>query len=210
MGGMAAQIPVKNNPELNEKFMNAVKEDKLTEVKAGHDGTWVAHPALVKVAMDVFDREMPQPNQIANIPNSSPVSAEMLVEPASGSITKRGLEENVDVCLMYTEAWLRGNGCIPLHNKMEDAATAEISRGQVWQWIQHQCSTDDGTVVSKSLVKSLLKACVNKRKLNAPGNNRFELAGELLEKMLTAERMDDFLTLPCYPYITTLGPIARI
>lgn len=211
MGGMAAQIPVKNDAKLNEKFMAAVREDKLTEVKAGHDGTWVAHPALVKVAMEIFNKEMPQPNQIDKIPQDGKnVTELMLLEPPKGTITRNGLDENVDVALMYMEAWLRGNGCIPLHNKMEDAATAEISRGQVWQWIRHRCKTACGTVVTKELVSKIVKECVEKRKKEATAANRFDLAGELLNDSLTGKEFDDFLTLPCYPYITSLGPKARI
>lgn len=213
MGGMAAQIPVKNNPKLNDKFMNAVKDDKLTEVKAGHDGTWVAHPALVKIAMNIFDEHMgKKPNQIEIIkPSSNPITADQLLAPLSGKISKKGLEENIDVALMYTEAWLRGNGCIPLHNKMEDAATAEISRGQVWQWIQHGSKTDCGIAITKSLVSQILKQCVEKReKAAAPNTNRFPLAGEIMENLLTGDEFVDFLTLPCYRYITQLGPRSRM
>lgn len=207
MGGMAAQIPVKNNPELNDKFMSAVREDKLIEVKAGHDGTWVAHPALVKLAMDIFNKEMPTPNQIDKIPIAGAnITSEMLIQAPKGTITLKGLTENIDVSLMYTEAWLRGSGCIPLNNKMEDAATAEISRGQVWQWIRHQCKAEDGTVVSKPLVLKLLQSCVVQRQSAAPKNNRFTLAGEILGNLLTGTEFIDFLTLPCYPYITSLAP----
>ncbi|CAM9412514.1 unnamed protein product, partial [Phaeothamnion confervicola] len=133
MGGMAAQIPVKGNPQLQAESMEKVKQDKLREVKAGHDGTWVAHPALVELAMEVFNAHMPEPNQISKVPPCRVTAAQLIAAPTRGSITSSGLEENVDVCLEYTESWLRGTGCIPLHHKMEDAATAEISRVQVWQ-----------------------------------------------------------------------------
>lgn len=210
MGGMAAQIPVKNDKELNEKFMNAVRQDKRNEVQAGHDGTWVAHPALVKIAMDIFNEEMPTPNQIDKPIKSNNVTEQMLLEPPKGTITKKGLEENIDVSLMYTEAWLRGMGCIPLHNKMEDAATAEISRGQVWQWIRHRCRTEDGSVITKDVVLNLLKNCVEKRTTSASSSHRFPLAAEILQQLLTGEEFIDFLTLPCYPHVTALGPKPRM
>ncbi|EEY61741.1 malate synthase, glyoxysomal, putative [Phytophthora infestans T30-4] len=205
MGGMAAQIPVKNDPELNNKFMAAVTEDKSREVTAGHDGTWVAHPGLVKIAMDAFSK-MSGPNQISFIPEvGKDITAAQLIEPPTGAITYNGLVENIDVSLVYTEAWLRGSGCIPLHNKMEDAATAEISRAQVWQWIRHSCKTVEGKTVTKDLVLDILKECVNKRSLNAPPGNKWALGGEIMGKVLTGDDMVDFLTLPCYPRIVQLG-----
>ncbi|KAE8910341.1 Malate synthase, glyoxysomal [Phytophthora fragariae] len=205
MGGMAAQIPVKNDPELNNKFMAAVTEDKSREVAAGHDGTWVAHPGLVKIAMDAFSK-MTGPNQISFIPEAGKdITAAQLIEPPTGPITYNGLVENIDVSLVYTEAWLRGSGCIPLHNKMEDAATAEISRAQVWQWIRHSCKTVEGKTVTKALVLDILKECVNKRSLNAIPGNKWTLGGEIMGKVLTGDDMVDFLTLPCYPRIVQLG-----
>lgn len=213
MGGMAAQIPVKNNPKLNDSFMQAVKDDKLMEVKAGHDGTWVAHPALVKIAMEIFDQHMgtSEPNQIQKkITGARVIQAAQLLEPCSGAITRKGLEENIDVALMYTEAWLRGNGCIPLNNKMEDAATAEISRGQVWQWIQHGKKTDCGVAITKALVSQILSDCVAKREKIAGTTHRFRLAGDIMDTLLTGDEFVDFLTLPCYRYITTLGPRPRL
>ncbi|ETN05096.1 malate synthase A [Phytophthora nicotianae INRA-310] len=205
MGGMAAQIPVKNDPELNNKFMAAVTEDKSREVAAGHDGTWVAHPGLVKIAMDAFSK-MSGPNQISFIPEAGKdITAAQLIEPPTGAITYNGLVENIDVSLVYTEAWLRGSGCIPLHNKMEDAATAEISRAQVWQWIHHSCKTVEGKTVTKDLVLDILKECVNKRSLDAAPGNKWALGGEIMGKVLTGDDMVDFLTLPCYPRIVQLG-----
>lgn len=206
MGGMAAQIPVKNDPELNKKFMDAVYQDKTREVNAGHDGTWVAHPALVKIALEVFNQGMPSPNQISNIPEAGKdVTAKDLIATPEGIITFDGLKDNIDVSLMYTEAWLRGNGCIPLHNKMEDAATAEISRAQVWQWLKHHCKTREGEQITEDLVIDILRNCVAERESNAPSNNKFSLAGNILVKVLTGEDMVDFLTLPCYPHIISLG-----
>ncbi|CAI5712434.1 unnamed protein product [Hyaloperonospora brassicae] len=205
MGGMAAQIPVKDDPELNRKFMAAVVEDKSREVAAGHDGTWVAHPGLVKIAMDAFSK-MSGPNQIAWIPDAGKdITAAQLMEPPTGAITYNGLVENIDVSLVYTEAWLRGSGCIPLHNKMEDAATAEISRAQVWQWIRHRSKTVEGKTVSKALVLEILQECVNKRSRDAAPGHKWALGGEIMGKVLTGDEMVDFLTLPCYPRIVQLG-----
>lgn len=206
MGGMAAQIPVKNDPALNDKILDAVREDKAREVAAGHDGTWVAHPGLVQIALDAFNKGMPQANQIAFVPEAGKdTTAAQLIEPAQGPITSVGLEENVDVALVYTEAWLRGSGCIPLHNKMEDAATAEISRAQVWQWIRHGCKTVDGQVVTKARVLEILRKCVAQRSVNARAGNKWALGGDVVGKILTGDDMVDFLTLPCYPHIVQLG-----
>lgn len=208
MGGMAAQIPVKDDPQLNAKFMDAVREDKAREVAAGHDGTWVAHPGLVPIALDAFNRGMPAPNQISLIPEAGKdtKAAELIAVPTGGKITRAGLEENIDVTLMYTEAWLRGNGCIPLHNKMEDAATAEISRAQVWQWVKHGCKTTQcGTTVTKALVLAILAECVAKRSRAAKSGAKFELAGDIVGKLLVGDEMADFLTLPCYPRVVQIG-----
>ncbi|TMW55129.1 hypothetical protein Poli38472_013891 [Pythium oligandrum] len=206
MGGMAAQIPVKNDPALNDKFMSAVREDKTREVVAGHDGTWVAHPGLVQIALDVFNKHMPAANQISKVPEDGKevVAADLIAVP-TGPITVTGLEENIDVSLVYSEAWLRGSGCIPLHNKMEDAATAEISRAQVWQWVRHGSKTVEGKVVTKSLVLSILDECVKRRSVNAKGGNKWALAGRIVGKILTDDDMVDFLTLPCYPHIVQVG-----
>ncbi|OQS02073.1 malate synthase [Thraustotheca clavata] len=211
MGGMAAQIPVKNDPALNAKFMGAVKEDKLREANAGHDGTWVAHPGLVSIAMDVFNQVMPTPNQISRIPEEGKfVTAADLIAIPKGNISYTGLEENIDVSLVYTEAWLRGNGCIPLHNKMEDAATAEISRVQVWQWLRHNRSTSDGKVITKQLVLDILASCTQKRAAATKGANKYQLAHDILVNVLTGDKFEAFLTLPCYPHIVTLQPSAKL
>ncbi|EQC33044.1 malate synthase A [Saprolegnia diclina VS20] len=211
MGGMAAQIPVKNDPALNDKFMAAVREDKLREANAGHDGTWVAHPGLVKIALDVFNQVMPTPHQIAKVAEAGKhVTAADLIAVPTGGISYTGLEENIDVSLEYTEAWLRGNGCIPLHNKMEDAATAEISRVQVWQWLRHGKSTKDGKRITKELVLSILAACTQKRVTQAKAGNKYQLAHDVLVDVLTSDKFEAFLTLPCYPHIVTLAPNAKL
>ncbi|KDO32637.1 malate synthase A [Saprolegnia parasitica CBS 223.65] len=206
MGGMAAQIPVKNDPALNDKFMAAVRDDKLREAKAGHDGTWVAHPGLVQIAMDVFNEVMPTPHQIAKVPApSSPVNAADLIAVPTGPITAAGLEENVDVALVYTEAWLRGNGCIPLHNKMEDAATAEISRAQVWQWLRHEMATEDKAPITKARVLAILAKCTAARGASAPAGHKYQLAHDVLLTALAGDEFDEFLTLPCYPHVVSLA-----
>ncbi|KAF0706944.1 hypothetical protein DYB37_002525 [Aphanomyces astaci] len=203
MGGMAAQIPVKNDPALNDKFMKAVYEDKLREVVAGHDGTWVAHPGLVKIAMDVFDANMTTPNQIHKALKNSKVEAKDLIEVPVGSISMKGLEENIDVTLVYVEAWLRGSGCIPLHNKMEDAATAEISRVQVWQWLKHAASTANGQRITKDLVLNILEDCTTKHLARAKDDHKYVLAKDVTADILTGPTFPEFLTLPCYPHIVS-------
>jgi malate synthase len=158
MGGMAAQIPIKTDPEANEKALAKVIEDKVREARAGHDGTWVAHPALVPLAQGVFDREMSGPNQIAvPRPPSGVGPAELLAIP-TGPITGEGVRRNARVAVRYVTAWLSGNGCVPIDHLMEDAATAEIARSQLWQWIHHGALTEDGQAVTPDRVRSLLDA----------------------------------------------------
>ena len=149
MGGMAAQIPIKNDAKRNDEALAKVKADKLREVKKGHDGTWVAHPGLVPIAKAIFDEHMPQKNQLDRPLGAGAVTVtrEELLEPHHGTRTEDGLRHNVRVGILYLEAWLRGQGCVPIYDLMEDAATAEISRAQVWQWIHHQAALADGTVV---------------------------------------------------------------
>ena len=143
MGGMAAQIPIKNDPAANDAALERVRQDKLREVKAGHDGTWLAHPGLIPIAKVVFDEYMKTPNQIAVKREDVHVKGEDLLKVHEGQITEQGLRLNVDVAIQYIESWLRGNGCVPIYNLMEDAATAEISRTQVWQWLRHGAKLND-------------------------------------------------------------------
>ncbi len=153
MGGMAAQIPIKNDPVANEKALDKVRQDKLREVKAGHDGTWVAHPGLVPIAKAIFDEYMKTPSQIYVKRDEVNVTAKDLLEVPTGEITEEGLRLNINVGLQYLEAWLRGNGCVPIYNLMEDAATAEISRAQVWQWVHHEGEARrPGRVITKEMV----------------------------------------------------------
>src|SRR5579862_7515571 len=156
MGGMAAQIPIKNDPVANEKAIEKVRQDKLREVRAGHDGTWVAHPGLVSVAKDIFDAYMKQPNQIDRKRDDVHVTAKDLLTIPKGNITEEGLRWNIDVGLQYLAAWLSSNGCVPIYNLMEDAATAEICRAQVWQWVKHGATMQGGQRVTAAFVRQAL------------------------------------------------------
>jgi malate synthase len=200
MGGMSALIPIKNDPEANEKAMAGVRSDKEREVRDGHDGTWVAHPGLVPVAMEVFDSLMPGPNQIFKQLPDFHATAEDLLRVAEGSITEAGLRQNVAVGLGYLEAWLRGIGCVPLFNLMEDAATAEISRAQFWQWVHHGALLEDGSPVSVELCNALLNAETD-RLLQAGGTGRETSvlhAAKLMRELVCSEKFTEFLTQPSY------------
>jgi malate synthase len=197
MGGMAAQIPIKNNPEANEKALEKVRLDKLREVRAGHDGTWVAHPALVPVAKAVFDEYMPQANQIDQKRADVDVTAQDLLTVPDGEITEEGLRLNIDVGIQYLEAWLRGSGAVPIYNLMEDAATAEISRAQVWQWSHYGAKMTDGRTVTPALVRETIQDIVGPKL----ATGRFELAAKLFGDMSTADEFVEFLTVPAYEYI---------
>jgi malate synthase len=203
MGGMAAQIPIKSDPAANAAALAKVRADKLREVGDGHDGTWVAHPGLVPVAMDVFDAQMPGPNQLHVARDDFRASAADLLEVPVGPITEAGLRTNVRVGLLYLEAWLRGNGCVPIDNLMEDAATAEISRTQVWQWLRHPKGVlDDGRRVTVALFRQVMteelekiKAAIGPQTFAA---GKFGLAAELFDGLSTSEPFVEFLTLPAY------------
>jgi malate synthase len=205
MGGMAAQIPIKNDPAANDAAMAKVRADKEREVNEGHDGTWVAHPGLVALAKEVFDKGMPEANQIARKRQDVHVSAADLLKVPSGSITEAGLRSNINVGLGYIESWLRGIGCVPLYNLMEDAATAEISRSQVWQWIRHGASLADGRRVTRELCHRTLEEELAKLKDSAPKANRYDDAAKLFRDMIDAERFVEFLTLPAYEQIVEEG-----
>jgi malate synthase len=203
MGGMAAQIPIKNDAAANEAALAKVRADKEREAGDGHDGTWVAHPGLVPIAMEIFDRHMPMPNQLhRKLDDVSVTAADLLAIPA-GSITEAGLRNNVNVSIQYMAAWLGGNGCVPIHNLMEDAATAEIARSQVWQWIRHPKGVlDDGRKVTVELFRKItqeelarLRSELGQAAFDA-GN--FERAARLLDGITTAEKFETFLTLPPY------------
>ena len=198
MGGMAAQIPIKNDPAANEAALEKVRLDKIREVKAGHDGTWVAHPALVPVAKAVFDEYMPQPNQIDRKRPEVRVAAADLLAIPEGTITEAGVRLNIDVGIQYLEAWLRGNGAVPIYNLMEDAATAEISRAQVWQWAKHGAKLDDGRLVTPELVKEIIGQELARL---GPDKGKFKDAAEIFGRMMLDGDFSEFLTLPAYDYL---------
>ncbi len=203
MGGMAAQIPIKNDAAANDAALAKVREDKLREASNGHDGTWVAHPGLVAIAKQIFDEKMPGKNQLGVSRDDVHVTQKDLLEVPSGTRTENGLRHNIRVGVQYLEAWLRGQGCVPLYNLMEDAATAEISRAQAWQWQAYRASiqTKHGdVVVTKELILKLIDEEVSLLERNAPDANRSSLkqARSLFERLATASQFEDFLTLPAY------------
>ena len=205
MGGMAAQIPIKNDPAANEAALEKVRLDKLREVKAGHDGTWVAHPGLVPVAKQIFDEHMKTPNQIYVKREEVHITAADLLSVPPGEITERGLRLNIDVGIQYLESWLRGSGCVPIYNLMEDAATAEISRTQVWQWIHHGAQLNDGRTVTLELVRETTQSVLSdlRSRVGAPAYDagKFPLAAQLFEQMMVGEELTEFLTLEAYRYL---------
>ncbi len=205
MGGMAAQIPIKNDPVANDAAMAKVRADKEREVAEGHDGTWVAHPGLVALAKEVFDKGMPEANQIARKRQDVHVGAADLLKVPTGEVTEAGLRSNINVGLGYVESWLRGLGCVPLYNLMEDAATAEISRSQVWQWIRHSAKLADGRTVDRALAAKVLDEELAKLKGSAPAGNRYDDAARLFRDMIEAEHFVEFLTLQAYEQLVQEG-----
>ncbi|WP_342510038.1 malate synthase A [Sporosarcina sp. FSL K6-2383] len=206
IGGMAAQIPIKNDTQANEEAFAKVSEDKRREATDGHDGTWVAHPGLVAVALEQFNEHMPTPNQIDRKRQDVQVTAEDLVEVPFGTITEQGLRVNCSVGVQYIASWLRGNGAVPINNLMEDAATAEISRSQVWQWIRHaQGKLEDGRDISEQLVSDILKEELELiRQTVGEGNfhiGKYEEAAELFSTLTLQNNFIEFLTLPGYDKI---------
>jgi malate synthase len=205
MGGMAAQIPIKDDEQANAKAIEKVRQDKLREVKAGHDGTWVAHPGLVQVAMDVFDEFMPEPNQLSNLREDVSISADDLIKVPNGTITEDGLRLNINVGILYIESWLRGVGAAAIYNLMEDAATAEISRTQVWQWIKYGAKLDDGRTITYDLYQELLPEELAKIKIYVGETNydkgKFDLAIQLFDQLIREDDFVEFLTLPAYQLI---------
>jgi len=201
MGGMAAQIPIRDDPEANREALERVRQDKLREARDGHDGTWVAHPALVNVARAAFAEAAPGPNQLMVIPEG-PVSASDLLRVPTGPRTEEGLRLNVRVGIRYLEAWLVGYGAVPLYHLMEDTATAEISRTQIWQWVRHAAALDDGRTVTRELVRRVIEEEMG----SLPGEvgperfdaGRFEEARRLFEHLCCSERLEEFLTIPAY------------
>src|SRR5437660_51566 len=205
LGGMAAQIPIKRDPELNEQALEKVRQDKLREVRQGHDGTWVAHPALVPVAREVFDAHMPGPNQVERRRDDVRVTAQDLLATPSGAITFEGLRTNLDVAVRYLAAWLGGLGCVPINDLMEDAATAEISRAQVWQWQRHGARLQDGRYVNAAVIQQTLSEVMaslpERVGAEAPGADQFSLAARILADLTTGAEFAEFLTTVAYDYL---------
>ncbi len=204
MGGMAAFIPNRRDPEVTEKALAAVREDKLREVQYGHDGTWVAHPDLVPTALEVFNQHMPQKNQLDKLREDVSVGEKELLQPHEGTRSEEGLRVNIRVGVQYIEAWLRGNGAVPLYNMMEDAATAEISRTQVWQWLRYGATLADGRRVTAELVETALADEMAKLKTalgDAYTKGRFDEAIALFKQLVLSDKLEAFLTLPAYKLI---------
>jgi malate synthase len=205
MGGMAAQIPIKNDPELNRVAMDRVRADKEREVRMGHDGTWVSHPGMVPIAMEIFDAHMKEANQIQVKRDPVEIRASDLLTVPEGKITSEGLRMNVNVSLLYMEAWLRGIGCVPLYNLMEDAATAEISRAQVWHWIRHpMAKPEDGEKITLQRVLGVLAeetARAREMMTGEPTRAKLKLATEILDRTFSEEEFGEFITLEGYRHI---------
>ena len=205
IGGMAAFIPIKNDAVANDIALEKVRQDKIREATIGHDGTWVAHPALVATAKAVFDELMPTPNQIANKRlDFSCTTADLLTAPAT-KITEGGLRQNINVGILYLESWLRGNGAAAIYNLMEDAATAEISRAQIWQWLQNGSKLDDGRTITLELYNTFLQQELLKIEVYVGTKNyengQFERAITLFDNLVKQEKFVEFLTLPAYAFI---------
>ncbi len=204
MGGMAALIPIKNDPAANEKALAKVRDDKRREATDGHDGTWVAHPGLVAIAMEEFNSVLgDKPNQIDRLRPDISVTAAQLIEVPKGAITEEGVRQNIRVGIQYLEAWLGGNGCVPLYNLMEDAATAEISRTQIWQWVHNPNGIlDDGRKVTLPLVRQFIQEELvriqTERGEARFKNGHFPAAAKLFDDLTASETLEDFLTLKAY------------
>ncbi len=205
IGGMAAQIPIKNDEYANGIALEKVAQDKLREVRNGHDGTWVAHPALVPVAQEVFDSVMPTKNQIDVLRSDITICANDLIELPELKITEKGVRKNINIGILYINAWLMGNGAAALYNLMEDAATAEISRAQLWQWLKHEAVLENGTKIDRKLLRQLIPEELVKIKEYVGAhffdNSRFPEAICLFEELVFNNEFEEFLTLKAYPSI---------
>ncbi|OKL62829.1 Malate synthase, glyoxysomal [Talaromyces atroroseus] len=211
MGGMAAQIPIKDDPKANDVAMENVRKDKLREVRAGHDGTWVAHPALAGIASEIFNKHMPTPNQLFNRREDVNVTAnDLLNTNVPGSISEDGIRKNLNIGLGYMEGWLRGVGCIPINYLMEDAATAEVSRSQLWQWVRHNVTTAEGKRIDKAYALRLLQEQAESLTQKAPKGNKYQLAARYFATQVTGEDYADFLTSLLYNEISSPGNAAKL
>jgi len=202
IGGMSAYIPNKRDAALNQTAMDQVRADKEREASDGHDGTWVAHPGLVGIAKEIFDKYMPQPNQIDRKLEDVHITAADLLAVPKAEITEAGLRQNIAVSIGYLESWLRGVGCVPLFNLMEDAATAEISRAQLWQWIHHKAHLNDGRAITPELCLQIIdeelakfRQTVGEEQFRA---GRYTEAAKLVRDLIQSGKFIEFLTLPAY------------
>lgn len=200
MGGMAAQIPISGDAAANEQALARVRADKQREARAGHDGTWVAHPGLIAVAQAEFDAAMPGANQLGTLRSDVSVTRDDLILAPPGTITRSGFLNNIEVCVRYLAAWLDGQGCVPIHHLMEDAATAEISRAQLWHWLHHEGLTlDDGTPLDFALFDQAIHSVAERLpKAGLPGQERLPQAAWMLAELTHARQLADFLTVPAY------------
>jgi malate synthase len=203
MGGMAAQIPIKNDEEANQQAFARVYADKKREVLAGHDGTWVAHPGLISVALKAFDEFMPKANQLDKIPEGFITEADLLAVP-KGEITEQGVRGNIAVGILYIESWLKGNGSVPIRNLMEDAATAEICRAQLWQWCKFSAALNNGSKLTPELLQQWIDeeyALLNDETQSKQSSHYLKSAKELFEHMIFKQDFDDFLTTQAYSHL---------
>lgn len=212
MGGMAAAIPIKNDREANQRVLEKIHAGKEREVMNGHDGTWVAHPGLIALGREVFNQHMPGPNQLSRRHENLNITAFDLLDITEGTITMEALETGIDVVLRYLSAWLQGQGCTAINNLMEDAATAEISRTQIWQWIYHKAHLDTGQIVTKSLVEDLIAIALDRLLLDylSVDTSHFKYlhdAAGILKKLVTDDTLQDFLTTPAYEKILSYEDI---
>jgi malate synthase len=198
MGGMAAHIPIRNDADANAAALEKVKADKEREARNGHDGTWVAHPGLIPIAKAAFDALMPDANQVSRLREDVSVTAADLLQKPEGTITEAGLRTNIRVGIQYIAAWLAGNGCVPLYNLMEDAATAEISRTQIWQWRKHNVHLDNGKAVDGALISAAIAEEIAQLKQSGNALDTLDDATKLFEQLCLAEELEPFLTLPAY------------
>ena len=202
MGGMAAQIPIKDDPQRNAEALARVRADKLREARDGHDGTWVAHPGLVPIAREVFDAHMPGSNQVHRQRPDVFESAAIMLRTPEGTRTETGLRQDVRVGLAYLESWLGGVGCVPIDNLMEDAATAEICRTQLWQWMRHGATLEDGRIVTPEIVSGALADEMYAQRSRLGGTafaaTRYPDAARLFESLCAERELPDFLTLAAY------------
>lgn len=212
MGGMAAQIPIKNDAAANKVAMEGVYKDKLREVTAGHDGTWVAHPQLAIIATEVFNQHMPTPNQIYRRREDVHITARDLINPyiEGGKITEEGIRKNLFIGLGYMEAWLRGLGCVPINYLMEDAATAEVSRSQLHQWVKHGVTTAEGKKVTKEYAVKLLNEETDKLIKGAKPGNKFAEAAAYFKPEIVGDKYSDFLTTLLYDQITSVAGSSKL